>query len=240
MSVMARKWEMGGGRWAQSLGTLCLVALFLIAFCLPVQGAQLLDRVKNQEINQVLRLKVGRSKVLRTPFSLTRISVADPDIADLILISEREIYINALAPGVTNISMWGKSRFTSATVTVEADLTLLKEKLHQILPKEKIEAEAAGDSIVLSGEVSGPVAQSNALGLALLGLAGCYPPSALEMDYGNSVRNNVAQQVVNPNAGFNPKPAVGLPPQAAAGEMEKYDKSFKAEEKKALEMKMGY
>ena len=132
----------------------------------PAQAADLLDRVKNQEINQVLRLKVGRSKVLRTPFALTRISVADPDIADLILISEREIYINALAPGATNISMWGKSRFTSATVTVEADLTLLKEKLHQILPKEKIGAESAGDSIVLSGEVSGPIAQSTAMALA--------------------------------------------------------------------------
>ena len=70
-----------------------------------------------------------------------------------------------------------------------------------------------------------------ALGLALLGLAGCYPPSALEMDYGNSIRNNVAQQVVNPRAGYNPKPAVGLPPQAAAGEMERYDKSFKEEPK---------
>ncbi|MGA9753550.1 MAG: type II and III secretion system protein family protein, partial [Desulfobaccales bacterium] len=102
-----------------------------------------------------------------TPFSLTRISVADPDVADLILINEREIYVNGLAPGVTNITMWGKSRFTSATVTVEADLTLLKEKLHQILPKEKIGAEAAGESIVLSGEVSGPVAQDTALSLAM-------------------------------------------------------------------------
>jgi len=33
-----------------------------------------------------------------------------------------------------------------------------------------------------------------ALGVALLGLAGCYPPSALEMDYGNSVRNNIASR----------------------------------------------
>ena len=70
-----------------------------------------------------------------------------------------------------------------------------------------------------------------ALGLALLGLAGCYPPSALEMDYGNSVRNNLAQQVVNPQAGFNPKPAVGLSPQAGANEMERYDKAFKEEPK---------
>jgi len=68
-----------------------------------------------------------------------------------------------------------------------------------------------------------------ALGVALLGVAGCYPPSALDMDYGNSVRNNIAQQVINPRAGYNPKPAVGLPPQAAEAEMLKYDKSFKPE-----------
>jgi pilus assembly protein CpaC len=131
------------------------------------RAVELLDRVKNQEIAQVLRLRVGHSKVLRTGFAITRVSVADPDVADIILISDREIYVNALAPGVTNLSLWGKSRFTTATVTVEADLTLLKEKLHQILPKEKIGVEAAGDSVVLSGEVSGPVAQDTAISLAL-------------------------------------------------------------------------
>ena len=68
-----------------------------------------------------------------------------------------------------------------------------------------------------------------ALGVALLGVAGCYPPSALDMDYGNAVRNNIAQQVINPRAGYDPKPAVGLPPHAGAAEMEKYDKSFKPE-----------
>ena len=76
-----------------------------------------------------------------------------------------------------------------------------------------------------------------ALGLALVWLAGCYPPSALEMDYGNSVHNNIAQQVVNPQAGFQAKPAVGLPPQAAVNEKERYDKTFK-EEQKGLQMKL--
>jgi pilus assembly protein CpaC len=133
----------------------------------PVQAADLLERVKDQEIKQVLRLRVGHSKVLRTPFPITRISMADPEIADIILISEREIYVNAQAPGVTNLSLWGRNRFSTATVTVEADVTLLKEKLHQILPKEKIGVEAAGDSVVLSGEVSGPVAQATAVSLAL-------------------------------------------------------------------------
>ncbi len=129
-------------------------------------GADLTERMKNQEITQVLRLTVGQSKVVRSTYPITRISVADPEIADIILISEKEVYVNGLSPGVTNLSIWGKNRFTSATVTVEADLTLLKEKLHQILPGQKITVQAAGGSVVLSGEVSGPQAQDTALDLA--------------------------------------------------------------------------
>lgn len=131
----------------------------------PADGAQL--RIKDQELTQTLKLKVGQSKVLRTPFAITRVSVADPEVADIILTSPREIYINGLSPGVTNLSLWGGTRFTSARVTVEADVSLLKEKLAQVLPKEKIAVQAADESIVLSGEVSGPLAQQTAVSLAL-------------------------------------------------------------------------
>lgn len=157
MKTKATRW----GRWLLALGmVLCVVGGG------SVYGADLLERVKNQEITQVLRLRVGHSKVLRSTFVITRISVADPEIADIILISEKEVYVNGLAPGVTNLSLWGKNRFTTATVTVEADVSLLKEKLHQILPKEKIGVEVAGDSVVLSGEVTGPIAQDTAISLA--------------------------------------------------------------------------
>jgi hypothetical protein len=74
--------------------------------------------------------------------------------------------------------------------------------------------------------------------LAMLGLASCAAPITLEQDYGRSVHNNVAQQVVNPRAALNSSPAVGLSPTAAANQMERYDKSFKGEEKKTLEMKL--
>jgi pilus assembly protein CpaC len=141
--------------------------LFVAATVTPALGADGLGRIRDQEIQQTLRLRVGQSKVLRTPFALTRVSVANPDVADIILTSEREIYINGQTPGVTNLSLWGKSRFTSARVTVEADVTLLKEKLAQVLPKEKIAVQAADESIVLSGEVTGPIAQQTAVALAL-------------------------------------------------------------------------
>lgn len=148
--------------WLALVWTLVL-ALVMVA---PTEAADLLDRLRDQEIVQDIRLRVGHSRVMRLPFAISRVSIANPKVADLIMISEREIYLNGLAPGVTNISLWGRRRFTSATVTVEADVTLLKEKLYQILPQEKIEVKAAGDCIVLSGEVSSPQVQETALNLA--------------------------------------------------------------------------
>jgi pilus assembly protein CpaC len=157
--------------WKAATARLLGGVLLGITFCLwagggPAQAANLIDRVRNQEIKQDLRLRVGSSKVIRTPFPVTRVSVGNPDIADIVVISDREIYVNAISPGVTNLTLWGKSRFSSTAVTVELDVSLLKEKLHQILPKEKIGVEAAGISIVLSGEVSSPAAQQTAITVA--------------------------------------------------------------------------
>jgi hypothetical protein len=74
--------------------------------------------------------------------------------------------------------------------------------------------------------------------VALLGLVSCAAPTTLEQDYGRSVHNNLAQQVVNPRAAMDSSPALGLSPTAAANQMERYNKSFKGEEKKTLEMKL--
>ncbi|MHB9074013.1 MAG: hypothetical protein ACYC6G_10850 [Desulfobaccales bacterium] len=78
-----------------------------------------------------------------------------------------------------------------------------------------------------------------ALGMLLLCLAGCYPPSAVEQDWGNSVRNNIAQQVVNPQAGLNTTPPVGLSPQAGVNEMDAYNKSFAPEAQKSSQLSYG-
>ncbi len=143
--------------------------LALVMVCLvggPVKAVDPLGQIRDQEIKQSLRLKAGQSKVLRLPFSITRISVANPEVADIILTSPREVYVNGLAPGVTNLSVWGHASFSSARVTVEADVSQLKESLAQVLPNERVGVMAADESVVLSGEVSGPVAQQTAINLA--------------------------------------------------------------------------
>lgn len=73
--------------------------------------------------------------------------------------------------------------------------------------------------------------------MAVLGLlaltGGCCAPSALEADYGRSVTNNLAQQVVTPQAGLDTAPAAGITPTAGTNLYGKYEKTFKAEEKGA-------
>ena len=138
-----------------------------------------LEQLRDQEIRRTIRVKVGHSRILRFRFPVARILVGDPDVADIpdIRVIEtgpagervlREFAIIGQSPGVTSLTIWGeKARPITYTIVVEADVSLLKEKLYQVLPKEKIAVQPAGDSVVLSGEVSSQVAQATALALAL-------------------------------------------------------------------------
>jgi pilus assembly protein CpaC len=168
--IMSVKRKRQGASACGGVAGTCLIGLLALAvlgsLSTPVGAADPMGKIRDQEITQSLRLKAGQSKVLRLPFAITRISVANPEVADIILTSPQEVYINGLSPGTTNLSVWGRARFSSARVTVEADVSQLKENLAQVLPKERIGVVAADESVVLSGEVSGPVAQQTAVNLA--------------------------------------------------------------------------
>ncbi len=97
-----------------------------------------------------------------------------------------------------------------------------------------------------------PKGQLSKIILCLIGLfwlAGCssvtgnwswYGTSPVDKDYGNSVRNNLAQTVVNPGAGQDVGPAAGMEPNAATNVLGSYEKSFTSEQKKGSEMKITY
>lgn len=51
-------------------------------------------------------LPVGRSLPLQTSVPITRVSIATPEVADVIVISERELVINSLKSGETDAIVW--------------------------------------------------------------------------------------------------------------------------------------
>jgi pilus assembly protein CpaC len=120
-----------------------------------------------QEFREI-EIAVDKSYVLPIPETVKksdhiRVTIAAPDIADFLFIPKvnrknrlRNIYIKGLKPGVTNLTLWKNGHiFRIYDITVNFDISLLKRKIHEILPDEKdIRIFAAKNSIALSGTVS--------------------------------------------------------------------------------------
>ena len=51
-------------------------------------------------------LPVGRAYPLTTPVGITRVSIANPDVADVVVVSTRELVINAKGQGETDAIFW--------------------------------------------------------------------------------------------------------------------------------------
>ena len=110
-------------------------------------------------IGPQMNLIVGKSTLLRLPEALERMSIANPSIADVTLISERELYLLGKDLGTTNLIIWAKNgQATVIDISVSADPVLLERELRTLLPGETdVRVIMTADSIVLQGTVADPV-----------------------------------------------------------------------------------
>lgn len=118
---------------------------------------------------QRLELGVGKSKVVDLTTSIKRASLANPDVADTVVLSPKQIYLTGKAIGVTTLTLWKENGelFSVFDITVTPDLSQLREQMHKILPDEHdILVTATHDHITLSGTASNLARQSRALEIA--------------------------------------------------------------------------
>jgi pilus assembly protein CpaC len=121
------------------------------------------------QAREELIVPVGQSEVLEVGARYTDLMIADPEIADVLPLSDNSIYVVGKKPGTTALSIYGpgKRLLSVAMITVGANTSGLKQRLYEILPGESgIAVHPAGDSIVLSGPVSSGPRLSQALALA--------------------------------------------------------------------------
>lgn len=115
-----------------------------------------------------LMLTSGKSVVLPFEEGLSRVSVANPEIADITLIRSKELYAVGKKAGATNLFLWmknGQLRFMN--VVVSADTSSLSLKLKELLPGEReIGVSSAGDALVLTGRVADAVKVQRAVMIA--------------------------------------------------------------------------
>jgi len=140
--------------------------LALLALPLAAQAQQSTTYRAGNE--QALVVPLFKSKVVKIGEPAARVSVGNPDIADILILKSTQLYVLGKDLGTTNVLLWDKQDQLIATVAVEVthDLESLKGKLHELLPDEQIQVYSSQRSIVLSGKVSSAVAVSTAMRIA--------------------------------------------------------------------------
>lgn len=134
-----------------------LLALLLAPFAAPAQQPPPVPpaRQEAESSAQRLHLMVGRSLVISSPGRLKRVSVADPAIADAVIVNPTQILINGKAPGGVSLVLWDESdQSTSFDLMVDMDILGISQKIRAAFPSEAVAVEASKDSIILTGKAS--------------------------------------------------------------------------------------
>ena len=121
-----------------------------------------------QRVEAPIALSIGKSVVLPIDGGLARVSIANPEIADITLIRSGELYAVGKRSGSTNIFLWKKSgELIVMDIVISADTTGLIAKLRELMPTEdKIRVSSAGDTLVLLGQVADAVKVQRAVMIA--------------------------------------------------------------------------
>jgi pilus assembly protein CpaC len=107
------------------------------------------------EAPQTLHLLVGRSIVISSPGRIKRVSLADPSIAEAIVVSPTQVLVNGKAPGGVSLIIWDESDQSQAfEVSVDIDVMGLSQKIHEVFPSEDVHIDTSRDVVMLSGKIS--------------------------------------------------------------------------------------
>jgi pilus assembly protein CpaC len=126
-------------------------ALIVFAGLLPAQDPATAPVAAEHD----LALVAGRGRLLRFAREVSRVAVAEPKIADAVVVSPREIMVNGKTPGHTTLVIWEvNSEPVQYNVQVLQDTTFLetlRRELKERLPEAEIKVDGTPEKMVLTG-----------------------------------------------------------------------------------------
>lgn len=126
-----------------------------------------LPEQQDRSEERALVLVRGTSRVVDHPATLERVSIADPEIADAVVVSANEVVVNAKAPGQTTLVLWDEQGARALyAVRVTADGGSVQQQLDHLLPEAGLRVTASGNTLILTGSVRDPGVEERALELS--------------------------------------------------------------------------
>jgi pilus assembly protein CpaC len=117
-----------------------------------------------------MSLIVGRGELLQFTSDIKQVAASEPKIADVVVISPREVMVNAKGPGRATVIVWDAepqpTRYDVDVVPDNFEFDEFRIQLHRELPDSHIEVTGKGETIVLTGTVTSSEQFKRAGGLA--------------------------------------------------------------------------
>lgn len=115
-----------------------------------------------------LDVPLNKSQMLTVDRPFGRVMLGNDEIADVLPITTRSIYVLGRKLGTTSLTIFDKSEHVMAVIDVAVgpDVVSLRQQMAALLPGEKIDAHISNDAIVLTGLASSAPAIDRAMQLA--------------------------------------------------------------------------
>lgn len=115
-----------------------------------------------------LKSTVGKSQLIRFDEPIKRVSIAEPAMADVILVSPQEMLLNGKASGNTTLVVWGEQGDpVFFEVQVKNDTAAFITSLNALAPDENIDIKFSGaENVVISGHISSTILKGQIKNLA--------------------------------------------------------------------------
>lgn len=133
-----------------------------------------------------LVVTVGKSVLVDSPAVIERVSVANPNIAEAIVITPREVLVNGKAAGETSMIMWqqGGNRliFDLTVRRNETRIDAIRREISREMGNDDVSLEMEGDNVFVRGTVADLTAADRAMAIAqTLSAAGRTPVNLLRV-----------------------------------------------------------
>jgi pilus assembly protein CpaC len=111
-----------------------------------------LSVVAIQGESKALSIVVGRSQHMSLPWPAKGVSITDPAVADVQILTPQILQVSGKSVGTTNVLVWGDSGQTlEAKVDVNSDLDRLSSELATIFPASSIKLSQSQNAMLVSG-----------------------------------------------------------------------------------------
>jgi len=145
---------------SQALVFVLTLTLAGAALAQPAPGAAARD----------LFVTTGKSLVVDSPVVIQRVAVADPELAEAVAVTPREVLINGRSPGETSLIIWqqGGNRlmFDLNVRANEASLESVRRELAKEFPGEDIQITIENKNVFLRGAVKDLTSADRAAAIA--------------------------------------------------------------------------